>query len=187
MIALGEHGQVFVWRSLYKRIVIYGVIFCQILEIILQKIYFQEAVLLIIPTLSWFLVAFRYDLKKGWISDFVPRVLLNHPGARRWLGRRAGRLGWCVGRLDPPLLSTLLCSAPPRTPLSSSYLHHSAQKPPVCFAVSPLHTMFLLPPSLSGGHLHGRGSACKLCSRILIIPDTKHLLAKGGKGREISF
>ena len=64
MIALGEHGQVFVSRSLYKEIVIYGVIFCQILEIILQKIYFQEAVLLIIPTLSWFLVAFRYDLKK---------------------------------------------------------------------------------------------------------------------------
>ena len=100
------------------------------------------------------------------IQDFIcwsPHVLLNHPGAQRWYGAGGGRgaLGDVWGAwlhpnlLSPPLLCTAVVTLPPSSP--------------VCFAVSPLHTMFLLPPSLSAGHLHHRGSACKLYTRILII------------------
>lgn len=114
-------------------------------------------------------------------------VLLKHPGAARWGGRRAGRLGWCVGRLQPPLLiysalptlPTLPTTEPPLPPylLSSALPCFPLQQcvcleaPSVWFAVSRLHTMFLLQtPQLRPGHLTAGGRPANYAeSRILLI------------------
>ena len=90
----------------------------------------------------------------------VPKCIWFEPPWCAAMGQAAGGAPW------------VMCGAPaPQPPISSFALLHCGNppSPPVCFAVSPLHTMFLLPPSLSAGHLHHRGSACKLSTRILII------------------